>query len=189
VGALTLAAAEPAPAQGLDRTASTQSAAQTRAAQMRLLDGRLSQQYSHSARLLPPSARLEPAIPAWRGTYAGPHLQTAREAARRHAIPEDLFLRLVQRESGWNPEAVSHKGATGLAQLMPGTAELLRVRIDDPAQNLEGGARYLRMMHDRFGDWRLALAAYNAGPEAVAQHGGVPPFAETRAYVEAILGR
>lgn len=178
----------PVAAQGLDRSASSQSVAQARAAQMRLLDGRLAQQYSHSARLLP-RREADAAIPAWRGSYRGPHLQTAREAARRHGIPEDLFLRLVQRESGWNPQAVSAKGATGLAQLMPATAALLRVAIDAPDQNLDGGARYLRMMHDRFGSWRLALAAYNAGPEAVALHGGVPPFPETQDYIRAILGR
>ena len=156
--------------------------------QSRLLDGRLAQQYSHSARLLPPSASRDATIPAWRGGYAGPWLEPARATARRHRVPEDLFLRLVQRESAWNPTAISAKGAVGLAQLMPGTAALLRVNIDAPDQNLEGGARYLRMMYDRFGSWRLALAAYNAGPEAVARHGGIPPYAETRAYVRAILG-
>ena len=176
-------------AQGLDRNVSTQSRQQIMSSQMRLLDGRLAQQYSHSARLLPPRAGDSEAVPAWRGRYAGPWLEPARAAARRHGIPEDLFLRLVQQESGWNPQAVSHKGATGLAQLMPGTAALLRVDMHAPEQNLEGGARYLRMMYDRFGNWRLALAAYNAGPEAVARHGGVPPYAETQGYVRAILGR
>ena len=191
--ALALVLAGPAGtalAQGLDRTASSQSRFESRAAQMRMLDtGRLAQQYSHSARLLPPSAQESETIPPWRGRYAGPWLDEARAAARRHAIPEDLFLRLVQQESGWNTTAVSVKGATGLAQLMPGTAALLGVDIHDPAQNLDGGARYLRMMRDRFGTWRLALAAYNAGPEAVARHGDVPPYAETRGYVTAILGR
>ncbi len=154
----------------------------------RVIDGRLSEQYSASARLLPKSERREASIPRYTGRYQGEFLGLARAAARRYSIPEDLFLRLVQQESGWNPAAVSHKGATGLAQLMPGTAQLLRVDANDPRQNLEGGARYLRMMYDKFGDWRLALAAYNAGPGAVERHGGVPPYAETQHYVRVILG-
>jgi len=128
------------------------------------------------------------ALPRWSGAYRGPWLEVARSAARRHDVPEDLFVRLVERESGWDHVAVSTKGARGLAQLMPGTAADLAVDSADPAQNLEGGARYLRRMFDRFGTWRLALAAYNAGPEAVARHGGVPPFPETVDYVRAILG-
>jgi len=112
----------------------------------------------------------------------------ARTAAHKHNVPEDLFLRLVQQESGWNPGAVSHKGAVGLAQLMPGTAQVLRVDPNDPKQNLEGGARYLRQQYDKFGSWQLALAAYNAGPGAVEKHGGVPPFNETKNYVRVIWG-
>jgi len=175
-------------AQGLDLTASSKSRMQIFESQSRLLDGRLSQQYSHSVRLQPPSVREDASIPVYAGRYDGPYLEVARAAARRHSIPEDLFLRLVHQESGWNPTAVSHKGATGLAQLMPDTARLLGVDALQPAENLDGGARYLRMMHDRFGDWRLALAAYNAGPEAVQRHGGVPPYAETTHYVMVILG-
>ena len=71
---------------------------------------------------------------------------------------------------------------------MPGTARLLGVDIDDPQQNLDGGARYLRMMYDKFGSWKLALAAYNAGPGAVEEANGVPEFEETQNYVKAILG-
>jgi len=71
---------------------------------------------------------------------------------------------------------------------MPGTAARLGVDANDPHQNLDGGARYLRMQYDRFGSWRLALAAYNAGPEAVEKHGGIPPYRETTNYVRIILG-
>ena len=175
---------------GAAETASSKSRMALFQHQARVLDGRAASQYANSVRLQPPSARVpgREDVPGFAGRYRGEWLPVAREMARRHGIPEDLFLRLVQQESGWNPSARSHKGATGLAQLMPGTAQLLRVNIDDPRQNLEGGARYLRMMYDRFGSWRLALAAYNAGPEAVERHGGVPPFAETRGYVRAILG-
>ena len=123
----------------------------------------------------------------YRGNYKGEYLEVAKAAARKHGVPEDLFLRLVQQESGWNVLAVSTKGATGLAQLMPGTADLMGVDINDPKQNLEGGAKYLRKMYDRFGSWKLALAAYNAGPEAVDSANGVPEFEETQDYVAVIL--
>jgi soluble lytic murein transglycosylase-like protein len=188
IAAAAVAALPEAAAAG--ETASTRNRMALFQNQTRLLDTRAAVQYNNSVRLLPPSAGAPKAeaIPGWSGSYRGEWLAVARAAARRHRVPEDLFLRLVQHESGWNPRAVSHKGATGLAQLMPATARLLGVDIDDPRQNLEGGARYLRMMYDRFGSWRLALAAYNAGPAAVEQHGGVPPFAETRSYVRAILG-
>ena len=122
------------------------------------------------------------------GRYRGQYLEMARAAAERHDIPQDLFLRLVQQESNWNPKALSHKGAIGLAQLMPDTASLLGVDPHDPYQNLEGGARYLAQQYRKFKTWRLALAAYNAGPGAVERYGGVPPFAETRNYVKVIWG-
>jgi soluble lytic murein transglycosylase-like protein len=157
----------------------------------RVIDGRLSQQYSASTRYLPkaePDLPRDETIPRYAGSYRGDYLEAARRAARAHNVPEDLFLRLVHQESRWNAQAVSHKGALGLAQLMPDTAALLKVDPHDPEQNLEGGARYLRMMYEKFGNWRLALAAYNAGPGAVQQHGGIPPFAETQNYVRVILG-
>jgi soluble lytic murein transglycosylase-like protein len=157
--------------------------------QTRVLDTRASKQYSASVRLKPNAedAKTE-TVPSFRGSYKGEYLEVAKAAARKHAVPEDLFLRLVQQESGWNPSASSHAGAQGLAQLMPGTAVLVGVDINDPHQNLDGGARYLRMMYDKFGSWRLALAAYNAGPTAVERHSGIPPYQETKDYVRIILG-
>ena len=127
-------------------------------------------------------------IPIYSGA-SGIYQEMARDAARRHNVPEDLFLRLVRTESGFRPTAKSNKGAIGLAQLMPYTARHLGVNPHDPKQNLEGGARYLSQQYRRFGDWRLALAAYNAGPEAVEKFRGIPPYAETQQYVRAILGR
>lgn len=154
--------------------------------QLKVLDNRAATQYKSSARLKP--KRKEGEILPFFGKYRGPYLAVARTAARNQGIPEDLFLRLVQQESGWNIHAKSHKGATGLAQLMPGTAKALGVDINDPTKNLEGGARYLKMQYNRFGSWRLALAAYNAGPEAVAKYNGVPPYKETKNYVKVIWG-
>lgn len=112
----------------------------------------------------------------------------ARRKAKQYGIPVNLFLALVNQESGWNPRAVSNAGAQGLGQLMPGTAAGLGVTNPfDPEQNLDGAARYLAQQHRTFGNWRLALAAYNAGPGNVQKHGGVPPFQETQNYVRSVL--
>ena len=157
--------------------------------QTAILDGRASEQYENSVRLLPPRGDGFDAVPQYAGSYRGPFLESARAIAARHGVPSDLFLRLVQQESGWNPNAKSVKGALGLAQLMPQTARELGVNPLIPEQNLEGGARYLRTQYETFGSWRLALAAYNAGPGAVAQYQGVPPYAETQNYVRVIWGR
>jgi murein DD-endopeptidase MepM/ murein hydrolase activator NlpD len=116
----------------------------------------------------------------------------ARKAARQVGVDPGLFTSLVQHESGFRPGAGSPAGARGLTQLMPGTAASLarRYGIDTstPYGNLLGGAHYLKEQLDRFGDEKLALAAYNAGPGAVAKYGGVPPYAETQAYVRNVLG-
>ena len=110
-------------------------------------------------------------------------------AAQTHRLPQDLFLKQIGAESNWNPQAVSPAGAQGLLQIMPGTQKDLGVTDPfDPHQSIDAGARYLRDQYDRFGDWRLALAAYNAGPGNVRKHGGVPPFEETRNYVAKIMG-
>jgi soluble lytic murein transglycosylase-like protein len=192
--ALMGALATPVMAEGLRLSgSSSKSRADQFARQTRLMDSRLSTQYQQSTRLQPSSSRtsvvIEEAvnIPRYTGRRTE-YLPHARAAAQRNGIPEDLFLRLVQQESGWNPNAKSHKGAMGLAQLMPGTAAKLGVNASDPVQNLNGGARYLRMMYNQFGNWNLALAAYNAGPGAVQKYGGIPPYRETRNYVKIIAG-
>ncbi|GAB5431978.1 MAG: lytic transglycosylase domain-containing protein [Epibacterium sp.] len=157
------------------------------AAQTKFLDTRGATQYRGSERLKPDSLQ-DDVLPVYRGSYRGEFLEVARSAARANGVPEDLFLRLVQQESNWNPTAESHKGALGLAQLMPQTARTLGVDPLVPAENLRGGAKYLAQQYRKFGSWRLALAAYNAGPEAVTRHGGVPPYKETQNYVRKILG-
>ena len=112
------------------------------------------------------------------------------ELSHRFDLSPSLLEALVWQESRWRENAVSHAGARGLAQLMPGTARYLGVDPDDPMQNLEGGARYLREQLDRFdGDLEKALAAYNAGPGRVIRANGIPNIRETRLYVAAIMGR
>lgn len=111
----------------------------------------------------------------------------AEAAARRHGVPPGLYVALITQESCWNPKAISPKGAIGLAQLMPGTAADLGVNPHQIEENLDGGGRYLKRQFLKFGSWRLALAAYNAGPGAVSKYAGIPPYAETQEYVSVIL--
>lgn len=115
--------------------------------------------------------------------------QMVGEAARRYALPRSLVRAVARAESALNPAAVSPKGAQGVMQLMPGTARDLGVEnAFDPAQNIDAGARLLRQLLERYeGRVAEALAAYNAGPGAVAKHGGVPPYRETRGYIRKVV--
>jgi len=112
-----------------------------------------------------------------------------REIADRHGLAPALIESVIRAESNFDPRAVSPKGARGLMQLMPATAARLGVRnVFDARESVEGGVRHLRSLMDRYeGNVSLALAAYNAGVEAVARYGGIPPYAETQAYVARIL--
>jgi soluble lytic murein transglycosylase-like protein len=112
-----------------------------------------------------------------------------RDAAVRNGLAPELVAAVVKVESGFRPDAVSPKGAQGLMQLMPRTAASLGVRnAFDPAQNLDGGTRFLGALLALYGgDRKKALAAFNAGEDAVRRHGGVPPFKETQDYVRAVL--
>ncbi|MDA8017999.1 MAG: lytic transglycosylase domain-containing protein [Thermoanaerobaculia bacterium] len=114
------------------------------------------------------------------------------DAARRHGINPELVAAVARAESAFRPDAVSVKGAQGLMQLMPATAEWLGVapqQVLEPWPNLDAGARYLRLLADKFeDDLSLVLAAYNAGEGTVARYGGVPPYRETRSYLKRIFG-
>ncbi|MEE8412320.1 MAG: lytic transglycosylase domain-containing protein, partial [Acidobacteriota bacterium] len=131
-----------------------------------------------------------PGPEAW-SSLAGPYAEMIRRAAQRHGLDPILLAAVAEIESGFDPRAVSHKGAAGLLQLMPETARRFGVTDSfDPGQNVEGGARYLRWLLTRFsGDEQLALAGYNAGEGAVDRYQGIPPFPETERYVVRVLGR
>ena len=108
--------------------------------------------------------------------------------AREHRLQPALVKAVIAAESNFDPDAVSRRGAQGLMQLMPETAAALGVADPlQPLENVRGGTRYLRLMIDRYGDLERALAAYNAGPSAVDRYGGIPPYPETRDYVQRVL--
>ena len=109
----------------------------------------------------------------------------------QNGLDEDFVKAVVNQESGFNPNATSHCGAMGLMQLMPSTAQGLGVKnAYDAEQNIEGGTKYLKGLLDRFNnDKSLALAAYNAGPNAVKKYGGIPPYTETQNYVKSVLSK
>jgi len=124
------------------------------------------------------------------GSRGGEYEAQIQAAAQRHGLDPALLHGLIQQESGFDPNAQSSAGASGLTQLMPGTAASLGVANPlDPSEAIEGGARYLSELMGQFGgNVSDALAAYNAGPGAVQQYGGVPPYAETQSYVSKVLG-
>ncbi|QJT08128.1 lytic transglycosylase domain-containing protein [Oceanidesulfovibrio marinus] len=118
------------------------------------------------------------------------YMKFIRKAAKRHSLDPLLVYCVAELESGFVPGAVSPKGAQGLMQIMPGTQRELGLTSPfDPAANIAAGARYLRWMMNKFKSVPLALAAYNAGPDAVLKYGGVPPYGETRRYVALIMSR
>lgn len=142
----------------------------------------------------PAAAAAEPATfagpqgEAWRAA-AGPFAELIGSAAVRHDLDPVLLTAMAEVESAFDPRAVSSAGACGLLQLMPDTAERFGVGdVFDAEQNVEGGARYLSWLLERFdGDAELALAGYNAGEGAVERHRGIPPYRETRHYVSRVL--
>lgn len=137
--------------------------------------------HSYGSSIFNSQARLSVGVPS--------HLsEMIMEAGQTHGVDPRLVAAVVRRESAFNVNALSPVGASGLMQLMPATAKFLGVTdVFDARQNVLGGTRYLRKLLDTFdGDLDLALAAYNAGPGAVARYNGVPPFRETRAYVVAV---
>jgi soluble lytic murein transglycosylase-like protein len=116
--------------------------------------------------------------------------RAAEQSAERYSVDPLLVQSVIEVESGYNPFAVSPKGAQGLMQLMPSTARRLSVTDSlDPAQNIDGGVRYLKYLLSLFGDEEHAIAAYNAGESAVLKYGGIPPYPETAAYVKRVSSR
>lgn len=116
-----------------------------------------------------------------------PYAEHFAAAGARYGVDPKLLAAVAWTESHFQADAVSPAGAIGLMQIMPTTAASLGVDPRDPVQAIDGAARYLRQAMDQFGDVRLAVAAYNAGPGAVQQHGGIPPYPETQAYVQKVM--
>jgi soluble lytic murein transglycosylase-like protein len=142
--------------------------------------------HSTPSRPFYPLRSLVPSCNLLNQSFYDPHIQYS---CRRYGLDYRLVKALIRAESAYDAGALSPKGAMGLMQLMPGTSRDLGVTNPfDPGENIDGGVRYLRFLLDRFNNnIALALAAYNAGPEAVQKHGGIPPYEETRNYVQRVL--
>lgn len=136
----------------------------------------------------PPSAVVAATQPAPVVTKPSSIRELVTRAALANGLPPEIVHSVARAESAYKPDAISHKGAIGVMQLMPGTAASLQADPYDPEQNIEAGARYLRELLIRYdGDSAKALAAYNAGPGAVDKYNGVPPYRETVSYVDKVL--
>ena len=144
---------------------------------------------AQAAQRIQKTAAAEKTVAAEPVNYANPQLtHMIHEAAAKYAVDPKLVSAVAEVESGGNQNAVSSAGAIGVMQLMPDTAAELGVNPYDMKSNVEGGAKYLREMLDTFdGDVKKAVAAYNAGPNAVKAYGGVPPYAQTQNYVTNVL--
>jgi hypothetical protein len=139
-------------------------------------------------RVLPPQAASSTTSPG--SALAGvPYANLFTSAAARYGVDPSLLAAVASQESGFNSQAVSPTGAQGLMQFMPSTAKGLGVNAFDPSSAIDGAARYLSSLTQQFGSTPLALAAYNAGPGAVRQHGGIPPYRETQNYVRSVLSK
>jgi cell wall-associated NlpC family hydrolase len=137
-------------------------------------------------RILPDSSATS-ASAATSGNLAGvPYADLFTQAGNRYGVPPALLAAVAKTESGFNSSAVSSAGATGLMQFMPATAKGLGVDARDPASSIDGAARYLSKLTKQFGSTELALAAYNAGPGTVQRYGGIPPYGETKSYVQKV---
>jgi len=147
--------------------------------------GAIERQRGQTEQLLPRTAN---SMPLNRDNIRSRYGRIIDEAARETQLDSALIASVIRAESGGNPKAVSGAGAKGLMQLIDTTAQDLGVTdVYDPEENIKAGSRYLRRMFNRFGDIKLALAAYNAGPGNVTKFGGVPPFKETREYVDRVI--
>lgn len=125
-------------------------------------------------------------IPAINREKAKPYLQAFKDAETKYGLPSDLLNRMAYQESRYDASAVSPAGAVGLMQFMPATAAQFGIDPRDPFASIDAAGKYMSQLYNRFKDWKLAIAAYNAGPGNVSKYNGIPPFAETQKYVAQI---